>query len=59
MVTENPYYKLDVRYIGTQNKTAAQEKKDREMTTQWIEAMRAGKPNPVAKKKKAKAKKAK
>jgi hypothetical protein len=59
MATENPYYKLDVRYIGSQNRTAAQEKKDSEMTTKWIEAMRAGKPNPFAKKRKAKAKKAK
>lgn len=59
MASENPYYKLDVRYIGTQNRTPAQEKKDREIMTKYFEAMRAGKPNPFAKKKKAKSKKAK
>jgi hypothetical protein len=56
MTDKEQYYKLDdIGFVGTQKRVSqAQQKKEMEMTRQWINAMRAGKPNPFAKKKKVK-----
>jgi hypothetical protein len=43
MKHKNPYYELDVRFIGTQDRTAAEIEKDAKLTGEHIKKLKAGK----------------
>jgi hypothetical protein len=43
MKHKNPYYELDVRYIGTQDRTPAEIEKDAKLMGEHIKKLKAGK----------------
>ena len=60
MEDKKRYYKLDeIGFIGTQDRTPAQVKKDIEMTIRFIEAKKNGKPFVLPKKAKKRSSKTK
>jgi hypothetical protein len=43
MKHKNPYYELDVRYIGTQDRTPAEIEKDAKLMGEHIKKLKTGK----------------